>query len=55
MSRVPNFIVLLAIVMIAALESYALSRGIDGVALSLSIGAIAGLGGVKLGELLKRG
>ena len=37
--------VILAMLLIGGLEFYALSQGINGVALSLSIGALSGLGG----------
>ena len=43
----------LTIVTIAGLESYALSKGINGTALTASLAAIAGLGGASIGRLLK--
>ena len=43
----------LTIVTIAGLESYALSQGVDGTALTASLTAIAGLGGAGIGRLLK--
>ena len=39
---------IIAIIVIGALEAYALSKGLDGVALSASIGIIAGLGGYAI-------
>ena len=36
---------IIAIMVIGALEVYALSQGINGLAMSLSVGLIAGLGG----------
>jgi len=47
------FVVGLTIVVIAGLESYALSQGIDGTALTASLAAIAGLGGASIGRLLR--
>jgi hypothetical protein len=44
----------LAIFAIVYLEQIALARGIDGVALSLAIAAIAGLGGYNLQQFLQR-
>ena len=43
----------LTIITIAGLEGYALSRGIDGSALTASLAAIAGLGGVGIGRLFR--
>ena len=43
----------LTIIVIAGLESYALSQGVDGTALTASLAAIAGLGGASIGRLLK--
>lgn len=43
----------LTIMTIAGLESYALSQGIDGTALTASLAAIAGLGGAGIGRLFK--
>ena len=43
----------LTIIVIAGLESYALSQGIDGTALTAALAAIAGLGGASIGRLLK--
>lgn len=43
----------LTIVTIAGLESYALSKGVNGTALTASLAAIAGLGGASIGRLLK--
>jgi len=39
------WIALLAIVVIGSLEAFALSQGIDGLALSASIGGIGGIAG----------
>ena len=47
------FVASLTIVVIAGLEGYALSQGIDGTALTASLAAIAGLGGASIGRLLK--
>ena len=43
----------LTIVTIAGLESYALSQGVDGTALTASLAAIAALGGASIGRLFK--
>ena len=43
----------LTIITIAGLESYALSQGVNGTALTASLTAIAGLGGAGIGRLLK--
>ena len=43
----------LTICTITGLESYALSQGIDGTALTAALAAIAGLGGAGIGRLLK--
>ena len=43
----------LTIIAISALEGYALSKGIDGTALTASLAAIAGLGGGAIGRMLK--
>ena len=43
----------LTIIAIAGLESYALSQGVDGTALTAALAAIAGLGGASFGRLLK--
>ena len=43
----------LTIVVIAGLEGYALSQGVNGTALTASLAAIAGLGGASIGRLLK--
>jgi hypothetical protein len=46
---------ILAIICITALEIVALTQGINGAYLSISVGAIAGLGGYSLNQLrLKR-
>lgn len=45
--------VILAIVAILFLESYALYKGINGIALTAAIGAITGLGGFKIGKYLQ--
>lgn len=39
-----------SVVMITAIELYALSQGIDGIALAAVIGGLAGLGGYGLGK-----
>ncbi len=46
---------ILAMVLIAALEAIALSQGMNGTALSLSVGAVAGLGGYQLKKRLDNG
>ena len=43
----------LTIIVIAGLESYALSQGVNGTALTAALAAIAGLGGASIGRLLK--
>ena len=43
----------LTIIAIAGLESYALSQGVNGTALTASLAAIAGIGGAGIGRLLK--
>ncbi len=43
----------LGIVAVSGIETYALSQGIDGTALTVSLAAIAGLGGAGLGRLLR--
>ena len=43
----------LTIVTNAGLESYALSQGVDGTALTAALSSIAGLGGAGIGRLLK--
>ena len=43
----------LTICTITGLESYALSQGIDGTALTAALASIAGLGGADIGRLLK--
>ena len=43
----------LTIIVIAGLEGYALSQGVNGTALTASLAAIAGLGGASIGRLLK--
>ena len=43
----------LTIAVIAGLEGYALSQGVNGTALTASLAAIAGLGGASIGRLLK--
>ena len=43
----------LTIIAIAGLESYALSQGVDGTALTASLAAIAGIGGAGIGRLFK--
>lgn len=46
-------VALLGITSIVALETYALSQGINGTALAASMAAIAALGGVGAGRLFK--
>ncbi len=43
----------LGIVAVSAVETYALSQGINGTALTASLAAIAGLGGAGLGRMLR--
>lgn len=43
----------LGIVAVSGIETYALSQGIDGTALTASLAAIAGLGGAGLGRMLR--
>ena len=43
----------LGIVAVSGIETYALSQGIDGTALTASLAAIAGLGGAGIGRLLR--
>ncbi len=43
----------LTIITITGLEVYALSRGVNGTALTASLAAIAALGGASIGRLLK--
>ena len=43
----------LGIVAVSGIETYALSQGIDGTALTVSLAAIAGLGGAGLGRMLR--
>lgn len=47
-SKIHILIPLIAIGAIAAMQIFALSRGIDGVLLTASIAVIAGIGGYKL-------
>jgi len=51
--RVYCAIAVLTIVIIAGLEGYALSQGINGTALTASLAAIAGVGGTSIGRLPK--
>ena len=44
---------LVAIVVIGALEAFALSKGINGVALTASIATISGIGGYKVKDLMQ--
>lgn len=44
-----------AVAVIGALEAYALSKGINGVALTSSIAAIAGVAGFKLRDVFTKG
>ena len=43
----------LGIVAVSGIETYALSQGIDGTALTVSLAAIAGLGGAGVGRMLR--
>ena len=43
----------LTIFAIVGLESYALSQGVDGSALTAALAGIAGIGGASIGRLLK--
>ena len=43
-----------AISVIGCLESFALYLGMNGIALSLTIGCIAGLGGFEVGKIYKK-
>ena len=43
----------LTIVAITGLESYALSQGVNGTALTAALASIAGLGGAGIGRLMK--
>ena len=43
----------LGIVAVSGIETYALSQGVDGTALTASLAAIAGLGGAGVGRLLR--
>ena len=43
----------LGIVAVSGIETYALSQGIDGTALTASLAAIARLGGAGLGRMLR--
>ena len=43
----------LTIIVIAGLETYALSQGVNGTALTASLAGIAGLGGAGIGRLFK--
>ena len=42
-----------AIIVIGIIELYALYLGMNGIALSLTIGAVAGLGGFEIGKVYK--
>jgi len=45
---------IVAILAIVAIEVYALSQGINGITMSLSIGAVAGLGGYEMKALREK-
>ena len=45
----------LGIIAVSGIETYALSQGIDGIALTASLAAIAGLGGAGLGRCVRPG
>lgn len=53
--RKSGLISIFAIVVIAVLELYALSKGINGKCLTMSIAAIAGVGGFTLRGVLPKG
>jgi len=48
-------VTVVSILGIVILEGIALWKGVDGVALSAGVAAIAGLGGFRLGKILKGG
>lgn len=50
-----NTVTIVSIVSILILEGLAIFKGMDGVALAAGVGAIAGLGGFRLGKILKGG
>ncbi len=52
-SRTWALVAALGIIAVAAIETYALSQGIDGSALTASLAAIAALGGAGLGRMLR--
>ena len=54
MSSVPVWIIVLALAIVGGLEGFALSRGVDGIALSISVGVIGALAGAKVGELFTK-
>ena len=43
----------LGIVAVSGIETYALSQGVDGTALTVSLAAIAALGGAGVGRILR--
>ena len=49
----PAYVVFLAIICITIIEIFALAKNIDGTLLSISIAAIAGLGGYELHSIKK--
>jgi len=48
-----SLVPLVAVLSIALIEAMAISKGIDGTLLSLSIAAIAGLGGYGIRKIIK--
>ncbi|MBA7701394.1 hypothetical protein ES703_110130 [subsurface metagenome] len=50
----PIIATIVAIVAIAGLEAYAISQGINGVALAGSCSLIAGLGGYQINKIVKK-
>ena len=46
-------VAVLGIAAVSGIETYALSQGIDGTALTVSLAAIAALGGAGLGRMLR--
>ena len=43
-----------AILSIVCVEMFALTQGVNGIALSLSVGCVAGLGGFEVGKIYKK-
>lgn len=53
-NRMPIYVVIIAIASIVGLEFYALSKGINGKGLALSIACISGLVGFNVGRYILR-